>query len=231
MLYRFVLLYSLALIFVACSPSSEIPSTDLLAVQQWTEQAQLAMQDGEAEKADSLLMLAVESLESIYDKDSTSSSLPNKLGELNYQLRNFNSSVAWYARAIQQDSTNMTATYQLARGAVQIGEIKLAQIMFQQAISLDESDTLSRRVVQELKLIGEETYGHGNQLYAKGDTQSGNTYRIFGVSLLMTAFDLDSTRQDLAQRIVDYCYEIGDKESADQYSRWTFSQESVVGSE
>lgn len=219
--YHFVLLYSLALILFACSPSSKKPSTDLLAVQQWTEQAQLAMQDGEPEKADSLLMLAVEALELSYDKDSTNSFASNKLGELHYQLRNFNSSVAWYARAIQQDSTNMNAAYQLARGAVQVGEIKLAQIMFQQAIGLDDSDTLSRRVVRELKLIGEEAYGHGNQLFAKGDTQSGSTYRIFGVSLLMTAFEIDSTRQDLAQRIVDYCYEIGDDESAGQYSRWT----------
>ncbi|MEM6345513.1 MAG: hypothetical protein AAF927_16595 [Bacteroidota bacterium] len=193
----------------------------MLAVQQWTEQAALALEDGEPQKADSLYMLAVETLEMIYDQDSTNAEISVQLGELHYQMKNFNSGVAWYARAIQQDSANMIAMYELAKGSIQIGDIKLAQIMFQQAISLDESDTLSRRVVKELKLIGEEAYGHGNALYAKGDTHSGSTYKIYGVSLLMTAFDIDSSRQDLAQRIVDYCYEIGDEESAGQYSRWT----------
>lgn len=217
----FVLVISLAFFLFSCSTSSETPSTDIIAVQQWTEQAELALQDGQPRKADSLMMLAVELLETIYDQDSTDQFVPERLAELHYQMGNFNSSVAWYARLIQQDSTNMNAMYQLGRGAIQIGDIKLAQIMFQQAISLDDSDTLSRRVVHELKLIGEEAYGYGNTLFAKGDTNSGSTYKIYGVSLLMTAFDIDSSRQDLAQRIVDYCYEIGDKESAGQYERWT----------
>ncbi|MEL7340216.1 MAG: hypothetical protein AAGM67_06995 [Bacteroidota bacterium] len=221
MLRKVSLWLYISLALFSCQRSVQVPTSELQAIDMWLEQAQMASQDGQAIQADSLYGLAINGLEDLYALDTTDIGFAERLAELHYVVGNYNAGVAWYARVIQLDSLNMKAIYQLGRGAVQIGDTKLAHLMFEKAISMDDSDTLSRRVVQELKMIGEESYGYGSELHAKGDTSSGSSYQIFGLSLLMTAFEIDSSRTDLAQRIVDYCYEIGDTEAADRYARMT----------
>jgi tetratricopeptide (TPR) repeat protein len=204
--------------FVGCSQKKEDKAFNVFneGVTLSLESGQQA-ESGNVEKANELNAKAIDKYKETLTIDNSHKIARSALGHSYYMQRDFKDGIHWFEEANKLD-TPMAANYrELGLCKINLGQIGEGKTDLEKAFEMDKGTEIKEITILDLVDIGHLAFEYGEGYETEGDKDKGLSYKRFSIEVLITAFDIDQTKKDIAKTISQYAYKIGDEPTTLKY--------------
>jgi tetratricopeptide (TPR) repeat protein len=174
-------------------------------------------ESGRTKEANDLLTRAIEKYKETLRIDSTHGLARSVLGHSYYLLKKYREGVYWFEQANKLD-TPMAQNYrEMGLCKINMGQIPAGWQDLKRAFAIDGGKEIREATIADLTDIGHLAFEYGKAYEAEGAKEKGITYKRFSIGVLLTAFDIDTTKKEIAATISQYAEKIGEKSTAERY--------------
>jgi tetratricopeptide (TPR) repeat protein len=172
---------------------------------------------GNFEKAIALNKQSIDKFKETLQLDSSHPLVRGALAHSLYMDKQFREAITWFEQA-NKISGDFAVNYrEMGLCNVNVGQMQAGKSDIDKAFSMDTTKEIREITIQDLTDIGKLAFSYGDGYIQDGDTSKGKDYKLFSISVLMLAFQYDSSKKDIALTIADYADRSGDKETGRKY--------------
>lgn len=172
---------------------------------------------GNFEKSIELNTKAIDKFLETIKLDSTHLLALGALGHSYYMMRDYQTGIEWYEKAIKVDSSNSDNHLEYGLCLINLGDLINGNLSIEKALRLNNSKESVDHAVYSLLDIGVIAYDYGEEYDKQGEKEDGQVYKEFSVAVLLSAHQFDTINQEVIKHIIDYSENIGYKETAEEF--------------
>lgn len=133
------------------------------------------------------------------------------IGFNNYEIRNYDEALNWFNQAIKVEPEFAVNHQFLGLSQINKGQVEEGRMSIDKAFELDSSEEMKSHTIENLVDIGNLAYLYGEVYEKEGKMEEGKGYRLFGIRVLMMAFEYNNKDEEIGNMIEKYTKEVNDE--------------------
>lgn len=175
-----------------------------------------AIQETDAAKAAALERKALGKYQQTLQIDSTHKLVRSAMGHSYYLLDDYAQAIRWFEASNRVDTASVASYRELGICRIALNRPEAGWRDLQTAFRLDSLSGTSRAAetkritADDLYNMGCQAFEYGETYEAQGSKEKAIGFKEFGLNVLFMAYDIESSRKDIAKAIADRAGRIGD---------------------
>ncbi len=173
------------------------------------------VEQGRDIEAKNLYNQAIKKFKSALVIDSSYHVAYSPIGFSNYEIRNYDEAIIYFEKAISVQPEFALNHQFLGLSQINKGNIEEGEKNINKAFELDKGEEIKFVTIENLSIIGNLAYSYGEGYENEGNKEKGESYKKFGVRVLMSAFGYSKNDKKIGSMIEGYAVKLNDKSLLD----------------
>jgi tetratricopeptide (TPR) repeat protein len=175
-------------------------------------------QKGNYEKSEELNRKAIDKFIETLKVDSTNKLAPRALGHSYYLTKDYRNGIVWFEKAISIDSLTAINYIEYGLCKINLGDINNGRLVLEKAFNLDTSKEIRYLTIKDLFNISSLAFEYGTGYEKQGEKEKVLGYKQFSEGVLLTAYNLDSTNNDVIKKVAYVAEKLGDQQISKSFN-------------
>ena len=176
-----------------------------------------AQAEADVTKAAGLERQAIQKYEQVLTVDSTHGLVRSTMGHSYYLLNDYAKAIKWFEASNQVDTASASSYRELGI-CMETGWNDLHTAFHLESISgATDTSEIKKITADELDGMGRQAFEYGGTYETQGEADKATRLKEYGMNILFMAYEIESSRKDIAKAIAERAEKMGDTARHDKY--------------
>ena len=182
-----------------------------------------AQAETDVTKAAGLERQAIQKYEHVLTVDSTHGLVRSTMGHSYYLLNDYAKAIKWFETSNQVDTASASSYRELGICKIALNELETGWNDLHTAFHLEsisgatDASEIKKITADELDGMGRQAFEYGETYETQGEADKATGFKEYGMNILFMAYEIESSRKDIAKAIAERAEKMGDTARHDKY--------------